>query len=147
MRIGGDYYPNKNSTISYTFSFNDHTETTKEELEYVSPFSRLTKSSSEDVGNHHDHSLSYENKFGTNDRKLSAGVDFNFEEDDVVQYSIQNSSLIDDFNSSITDTDFKEKNESQTFRIDYEDGLNEALSIEIGMKATLKSFSKLISTF
>ena len=49
--------------------------------------------------------------------------------------------LIDDFNSSITDTDFKEKNESQTFRIDYEDGLNEALSIEIGMKATLKSFS------
>ena len=141
LRIGGDYYPNKNSTISYTFSFNDHTETTKEELEYVSPFSRLTKSSSEDVGNHHDHSLSYENKFGTNDRKLSAGVDFNFEEDDVVQYSIQNSSLIDDFNSSITDTDFKEKNESQTFRIDYEDGLNEALSIEIGMKATLKSFS------
>ena len=141
LRIGGDYYPNKNSTISYTFSFNDHTETTKEELEYVSPFSRLTKSSSEDVGNHHDHSLSYENKFGTNDRKLSAGVDFNFEEDDVVQYSIQNSSLIDDFNSSITDTDFKEKNESQTFRIDYEDGLSEALSIEIGMKATLKSFS------
>ena len=141
LRIGGDYYPNKNSTISYTFSFNDHTETTKEELEYVSPFSRLTKSSSEDVGNHHDHSLSYENKFGTNDRKLSAGVDFNFEEDDVVQYNIENSSLIDDFNSSNTDTDFKEKNESQTFRIDYEDGLSEALSIEIGMKATLKSFS------
>ena len=141
LRMGGDYYPNKNSTISYTYSFNDHEETTNEELEYLSPFSRLTKSSSEDFGNHHDHSLSYENKFGTNDRKLSAGVDFNFEEDDVVQYNIENSSLIDDFNSSNTDTDFKEKNESQTFRIDYEDGLSEALSIEIGMKATLKSFS------
>ena len=141
LRMGGDYYPNKNSTISYTYSFNDHEETTNEELEYLSPFSRLTKSSSEDFGNHHDHSLSYENKFGTNDRKLSTGVDFNFEEDDVVQYNIENSSLIDDFNSSNTDTDFKEKNESQTFRIDYEDGLSEALSIEIGMKATLKSFS------
>ena len=141
LRMGGDYYPNKNSTISYTYSFNDHEETTNEELEYLSPFSRLTKSSSEDFGNHHDHSLSYENKFGTNDRKLSAGVDFNFEEDDVIQYNIENSSLIDDFNSSNTDTDFKEKNESQTFRIDYEDGLSEALSIEIGMKATLKSFS------
>ena len=141
LRMGGDYYPNKNSTISYTYSFNDHEETTNEELEYLSPFSRLTKSSSEDFGNHHDYSLSYENKFGTNDRKLSAGVDFNFEEDDVIQYNIENSSLIDDFNSSNTDTDFKEKNESQTFRIDYEDGLSEALSIEIGMKATLKSFS------
>ena len=137
LRMGGDYYPSKSSTISYTYSFNDHTETTNEELEYLAPFSRLIKSNSEDVGNHHDHSLSYENKFGTNDRKLSAGIDINFEEDDVVQ----NSFLIDDFSSGITDTDFKEKNESQTFRVDYEDGLSERLSIETGMKATLKSYS------
>ena len=141
LRMGGDYYASKSSTISYTYSFNDHEETTKEELEYLSPFSRLTKSSSENLGNHHDHSLSYENKFGTNDRKLSAGLDFNFEEDDVVQYSIQNSSLIDDLSSGNTDTDFKEKIESQTFRVDYEDGLSDRLSIEAGMKATLKSFS------
>ena len=106
LRMGGDYYPSKSSTFSYTYSFNDHNETTDEELEYLSPFSRLIKSNSEDFGNHHDHSLSYENKFGTNDRKLSAGIDFNFEEDDVVQ----NSFLIDDFGSGITDTDFKEKN-------------------------------------
>ncbi len=137
LRMGGDYYPSASSTISYTYSFNDHNETTNEELEYLSPFSRLIKSNSEDVGNHHDHSLSYENKFGTNDRKLSAGIDFNFEEDDVVQ----NSFLIDDFGSGITDTDFKEKNESQTFRVDYEDGLSDKLSIETGIKATLKSFS------
>ena len=137
LRMGGDYYPSTSSTISYTYSFNDHNETTNEELEYLSPFSRLIKSNSEDVGNHHDHSLSYENKFGTNDRKLSAGIDFNFEEDDVVQ----NSFLIDDFGSGITDTDFKEKNESQTFRVDYEDGLSDRLSIETGIKATLKSFS------
>ena len=137
LRIGGDYYPSKSSSISYTYSFNDHNETTDEELEYLSPFSRLIKSNSEDIGNHHDHSLSYENKFGTNDRKLSAGIDFNFEEDDVVQ----NSFLVDDFGSGITDTDFKEKNESQTFRIDYEDGLSDRLSIETGIKATLKSYS------
>ena len=141
LRMGGDYYPDKNSTISYTYSFNDHEETTNEELEYLSPFSRLTKSSSEDDGNHHDHSLSYENKFGTNDRKLYAGIDFNFEEDDVVQYSIENSSAIDDFNSGDIDTDFKEKNNSQTYRVDYEDGLSDRLSIETGMKATLKSYS------
>ena len=141
LRMGGDYYPSKSSTFSYTYSFNDHTETTKEELEFYEPFSRLSKSKSEDLGNHHDHSFSYENNFGTKDRKLSAGIDINFEEDDVTQYNIENSSIIDDYNSGSTDTDFKEKNNSQTFRLDYEDGLSDKLSIETGFKTTLKSFS------
>ena len=141
LRMGGDYYPSKSSTFSYTYSFNDHTETTKEELEFYEPFSRLSKSKSEDLGNHHDHSFSYENNFGTKDRKLSAGIDINFEEDDVTQYNIKNSSIIDDYNSGSTDTDFKEKNNSQTFRLDYEDGLSDKLSIEAGFKTTLKSFS------
>ncbi len=90
-RIGGDYYPTKSSTISYTYMYGNHDETTKEQLEYLSPFYRITESKSEDVGIHHDHSLSYENKFGTNDRKLTANLDLNFEEDDIVQYNIENS--------------------------------------------------------
>ena len=137
LRLGGDYYPSKNSTISYTYSFNDHSEKTQEELEYVLPFSRITKSNSEDIGNHHDHSVAYENKFGTNDRKLSASIDLNYEEDDVVQYNID----LDNLQSGVTDTDFKEDNQSQTFRVDYEDKVNEKFSIETGLKATLKSFS------
>ena len=139
-RIGGDYYPNKNSSISYTYMYGNHNETTNEKLEYVSPFSRITESRSENTGLHHDHSLSYENKFGTNDRKLTASIDLNFEEDDIVQYNIENSSIIDDLNNN-SDTNVKEKNESQTFRVDYEDDLSEDLSIETGVKATLKSFS------
>jgi hypothetical protein len=139
-RIGGDYYPNKSSTISYTYMYGNHDETTKEQLEYLSPFYRITESKSEDVGIHHDHSLSYENKFGTNDRKLTASIDINFEEDDIVQYNIENSSIINDLGTN-SDTDVKEKNESQTLRIDYEDDLSESLSIETGVKATLKSFS------
>ena len=67
LRLGGDYYPTKSSTISYTYMFGNHEETTREELDYILPFSRKTESRSEDVGLHHDHSISYENKFGTND--------------------------------------------------------------------------------
>jgi len=140
LRLGGDYYPTKSSTISYTYMFGNHEETTREELDYILPFSRKTESRSEDVGLHHDHSISYENKFGTKDRKLSANLDLNFEEDDIVQYNLENSSIINDFSSN-TDTDVKEKNNSTTFRIDYEDKLNEKTSIETGLKATLKSFS------
>ncbi len=140
LRLGGDYYPTKSSTISYTYMFGNHEETTREELDYILPFSRKTESQSEDVGLHHDHSISYENKFGTKDRKLSANLDLSFEEDDIVQYNLENSSIINDFSSN-TDTDVKEKNNSTTFRIDYEDKLTEKTSIETGLKATLKSFS------
>ena len=140
LRLGGDYYPTKSSTISYTYMFGNHEETTREELDYILPFSRKTESRSEDVGLHHDHSISYENKFGTKDRKLSANLDLSFEEVDIVQYNLENSSIINDFSSN-TDTDVKEKNNSTTFRIDYEDKLTEKTSIETGLKATLKSFS------
>ena len=140
LRLGGDYYPTKSSTISYTYMFGNHKETTREELDYILPFIRKTESRSEDVGLHHDHSISYENKFGTKDRKLSANLDLSFEEDDIVQYNLENSSIINDFSSN-TDTDVKEKNNSTTFRIDYEDKLTEKTSIETGLKATLKSFS------
>ena len=140
MRLGGDYYPSKTSTISYTYMFGHHDEVTKEELEYITPELRKTESKEEDHGLHHDHSISYENKFGTKDRKLTASLDLNFEEDESVQHNVEASSIWDDHTHD-HDTEFKEKNESQTFRIDYEDDLNEALSIETGVKATLKSFS------
>ena len=140
MRLGGDYYPSKSSTISYTYMYGHHDEITREELKYISPINFKTEAKEEDHGIHHDHSISYENKFGTKDRKLAASLDLNFEEDESVQHNVEASSVWDD-HSHDHDTEFKEKNESQTFRIDYEDDLNEALSIETGIKATMKSFS------
>ena len=140
IRLGGDYYPNSNSSISYTYAYGDHGETTKEELAITSPISKIVKSESEDIGKHHDHSVSYENKFGTTDRKLTASLDFNLEEDEVTQSNFENSSLNDDLNTN-QDTDFIEKNNSITFSVDYEDKINEKISIETGFKTNLKSFS------
>jgi hypothetical protein len=140
IRLGGDYYPNSNSSISYTYAYGDHGETTKEELAITSPVSKIIKSESEDIGKHHDHSVSYENKFGTTDRKLTASLDLNLEEDKVTQSNFENSSLNDDLNTN-QDTDFIEKNNSITFSVDYEDKINEKISIETGFKTNLKSFS------
>ena len=140
IRLGGDYYPNSNSSISYTYAYGDHGETTKEELAITSPISKIIKSESEDIGKHHDHSVSYENKFGTTDRKLTASLDFNLEEDEVTQSNFENSSLNDDLNTN-QDTDFIEKNNSITFSVDYEDKINDKISIETGFKTNLKSFS------
>ena len=140
MRLGGDYYPDKSSTISYTYMYGHHDEITREELEYISPINLKTEAKEKDHGLHHDHSISYENKFGTKDRKLAASLDLNFEEDESVQHNIENSSAMDDHTHD-HDTEFKEKNNSLTFRIDYEDELNEKTAIETGVKATLKSFS------
>ena len=140
MRLGGDYYPSKSSTISYTYMYGHHDEITREELKYISPINFKTEAKEEDHGIHHDHSISYENKFGTKDRKLAASLDLNFEEDESVQHNIENSSAMDDHTHD-HDTEFKEKNNSLTFRIDYEDELNEKTAIETGVKATMKSFS------
>lgn len=140
IRLGGDYYPSSNSSVSYTYAFGDHEETTKENLEITSPPSRVIESESVNKGKHHDHSISYENKFGTTDRKLTASLDLNLEEDDVTQSNFENSSLNDDLNTN-QDTDFKEKNNSVTFSMDYEDQINEKISIETGFKTNLKSFS------
>jgi len=139
MRLGGDYYPDKSSTISYTYMYGHHDEITREELEYISPINLKTEAKEKDHGLHHDHSISYENKFGTKDRKLAASLDLNFEEDESVQHNIENSSAMDDHTHD-HDTEFKEKNNSLTFRIDYEDELNEKTAIETGVKATLKIF-------
>ena len=140
VRLGGDYYPNSNSSISYTYAYGDHEETTKENLEITSPPSRVIESESADIGKHHDHSVSYENKFGTTDRKLTASLDLNLEEDEVTQSNFENSSPNDGLNTN-QDTDFKEKNNSVTFSMDYEDQINEKISVEIGLKTNLKSFS------
>ena len=140
IRLGGDYYPSSNSSVSYTYAFGDHEETTKENLEITSPPSRVIESESVNKGKHHDHSISYENKFGTTDRKLTASLDLNLEEDDVTQSNFENSSLNDDLNTN-QDTDFKEKINSVTFSMDYEDQINEKISIETGFKTNLKSFS------
>ena len=91
LRIGGDYYPNSASTISYTYMFGNHFEDTFEEIEYIIPDMYEVESLEEDDGIHHDHSISYENKFGTTDRKLTANLDYNFENDEGIQHNYEHS--------------------------------------------------------
>ena len=143
LRLGGDYYPTSSSTVSYTYLFGNHFEDTFEEIEYIIPDINEVESLEEDDGVHHDHSFSYENKFGTTGRKLTANLDLNYETDEVIQHNYEHSLDAADHSghSHEHDTEFKENNNSITVTVDYEDQLNEKMFIETGFKSTLRSFS------
>ena len=142
LRLGGDYYPSSASTISYTYMFGNHFEDVFQEIEYIIPDMNEVESLEEDDGVHHDHSISYENKFGTTDRKLTANLDYNFETDEGIQHNYEHSLDAADHSghSHDHDTRFKENNNSIVIAVDYEDQVNERLFIETGFKSTLKSF-------
>ena len=143
LRLGGDYYPTSSSTVSYTYMFGNHFEDTFEKIEYIIPDIYDVESLEEDDGVHHDHSFSYENKFGTTDRKLTSNLDLNYETDEGIQHNYEHSLDAADHSghSHEHDTEFKENNNSITVTVDYEDQLNEKMFIETGFKSTLKSFS------
>ena len=143
LRLGGDYYPTSSSTVSYTYMFGNHFEDTFEKIEYIIPDIYDVESLEEDDGVHHDHSFSYENKFGTTDRILTSNLDLNYETDEGIQHNYEHSLDAADHSghSHEHDTEFKENNNSITVTVDYEDQLNEKMFIETGFKSTLKSFS------
>ena len=143
LGLGGDYYPTSSSTVSYTYMFGNHFEDTFEKIEYIIPDIYDVESLEEDDGVHHDHSFSYENKFGTTDRKLTSNLDLNYETDEGIQHNYEHSLDAADHSghSHEHDTEFKENNNSITVTVDYEDQLNEKMFIETGFKSTLRSFS------
>ena len=77
FRFGGDLYLNKVSTISYTGNFNNGIGDKIENIKWTLPtYDTLEISESEDEYNW-GHSISYENKFDSQDKNLNINLDYN----------------------------------------------------------------------
>ena len=128
FRFGGDYYPSKTSTFSYTSTFNQKNQDANENIYWTRPsIDTLIVDESEDENNY-SHSLSYENKFNSQIKKLNISLDYskNIEEE------IENTAESD--NSILNDQD----NDATVIIFDYEDKIFNLFNIETGFKATLK---------
>ena len=128
FRFGGDYYPSKTSTFSYTSTFNQKNQDANENIYWTRPsIDTLIVDESEDENNY-SHSLSYENKFNSQIKKLNISLDFskNIEEE------IENTAESD--NSILNDQD----NDAAVIIFDYENKIFNLFNIETGFKATLK---------
>ena len=144
LRIGGDYYPTKTSTLGYTLDIAEHKELTEEEFDYtantINPelLGEEIHTTEHDDGQHIDHVLTYENKFDNQKQLLKAYVSFSHEIDDVHEHG--GSETEHHTVESENETNAKEHNDNWTLSIDYEDELRENLAIEVGAKTTLRDF-------
>ena len=144
LRIGGDYYPTKASTLGYTLDIAEHKELTEEEFDYtantINPelLGEEIHTTEHDDGQHIDHVLTYENKFDNQKQLLKAYVSFSHEIDDVHEHG--GSETEHHTVESENETNAKEHNDNWTLSIDYEDELRDNLAIEVGAKTTLRDF-------
>jgi len=144
FRIGGDYYPTKESTIGYTLDIAEHKELELEEFDYIAStlnqelVGQTVQTTEHDDGQHMDHVLTYENKFDSQEQLLKAYVSYSHEIDDVHEHGGNEA----DHNSieEGNETTAMEHNDNWTLSIDYEDELRDNLAIEVGAKTTLRDF-------
>ena len=134
FRFGGDLYPTPTSTISYTSTFNTKDQDSREIIETTRPIlSRLDVQENGDE-NEWDHSLSYENKFDTKDRKLNANVSYSYGSEHETEKNLSKEVNIN--NITIKDRhDYK----NTIVSFDYEDKFGKKLALEAGFKTTLKA--------
>jgi len=144
FRIGGDYYPTKESTIGYTLDVAEHKELELEEFDYIANtmnrelVGQKVQTTEHDDGQHMDHVLTYENKFDSQKQLLKAYVSFSHEIDDVHEHGgneAEHNSVEEE-----NETNAMEHNDNWTLSIDYEDEFRDNLAIEVGAKTTLRDF-------
>ena len=127
FRFGGDLYPTPTSTISYTSTFGKRDQDSQEIVETTRPFASILDVQENGVENDWDHSLSYENKFNSKDRKLNADVSYGIGRENETEKTLGNE--VEDHHD----------HKSIIASFDYEDKLGENFDLEAGFKTTLKT--------
>lgn len=145
LRLGGDYYPSKSSTLGYTFDISRHEEIERNEFDYlkntINPaLEGILKTNETDDGLHMDHVLSYENKFDSKAQLLKAFISYSHETDDVLESGKMDSEYGANAFGNLTKA--FENNNNLTASLDYENIYGEKFGYEIGAKATIRDFKK-----
>ena len=127
FRFGGDLYPTPSSTISYTSTFSKRDQDSQEIVETTRPVASILDVRENGLENDWDHSLSYENKFDSKDRKLKVDVSYGIGEENETEENLGN--------------EVKDHHDHKSIiaSFDYEDKLGENFDLEAGFKTTLKT--------
>ena len=126
FRFGGDIYPKPNTTISFTSTFNTQDQDENEIITTIKPVLTTLDWVEEEQESSWDHSLSYENKFDSKDRKLVANASYAFENEKETNSNSGNSLTSSNNNSNVI------------LSFDYEDKLKGEIPFEAGAKSTIR---------
>ena len=127
FRFGGDLYPTPTSTISYTSTFSKRDQDSQEIVKTTRPVASILDVIENGLENDWDHSLSYENKFNSKDRKLNADVSYGIGRENEIEKALGKE--VEDHHD----------HKSIIASFDYEDKLGEKLALEAGFKTTVKA--------
>jgi len=127
FRFGGDFYPTPTSTISYTSTFSKRDQDSQEIVETTRPVASILDVQENGLENDWDHSLSYENKFNSKDRKLNADISYSKGRENETEKTLGNE--VEDHHD----------HKSIIASFDYEDKLGENFDLEAGFKTALKT--------
>ena len=133
FRFGGDIYPNSASTISYTSTFNIKDQDGQEIIETSRPITSILDIKEVEEESNWDHSLSYENKFDSKDKKLNGNLSYSYGSEDETENDLSQ-------NSTGNNSSVKNRNNFQSAiaSLDYENKFGENFALETGFKTTLK---------
>ncbi len=127
FRFGGDLYPTPTTTISYTSTFSKRDQDSQEIVKTTRPVESILDVIENGLENDWDHSLSYENKFNSKDRKLNADISYGIGKENETEKNLGNE--VEDHHD----------HKSIIASFDYEDKLGESFDLEAGFKTTLKT--------
>ena len=127
FRFGGDLYPTPTSTISYTSTFSKRDQDSQEIVETTKPVASRLNVNENGLENEWDHSLSYENKFNSKDKKLNADISYGIGQENETEENLGNEVKDNHDHKSIIAS------------FDYEGKLSEIFDLEAGFKTTLKT--------
>ena len=127
FRFGGDLYPTPTTTISYTSTFSKRDQDSQEIVKTTRPVASILDVIENGLENDWDHSLSYENKFDSKDRKLNADISYGIGRENETEKNLGN--------------EVKDHHDHKSIiaSFDYEDKLGESFDLEAGFKTTLKT--------
>ena len=127
FRFGSDFYPSLSSTISYTTTFGNDTGNRNEIVKRIRPTISSLNIKEESMETDWDHSLSYENNFDSQNKKLNASISYSKGDENETEKNLEQESKDHHMHGNTIAT------------LDYENKLGENLSFETGFKTTLKT--------
>ncbi|MCH7764329.1 MAG: TonB-dependent receptor [Candidatus Marinimicrobia bacterium] len=133
IKLGGDYFLNKKSTLSFSTTYSDHTNSVDEEVHYYRPLDYKIISEESDIGSTRDLDISYSRDYENPLQKLDVDVSYSFSDD----WEKEVYHTVDSDGGYTLETEWET---NLIIKSDYVHPFGEKTIFETGFKSTLKNF-------
>ncbi|MBC8395337.1 MAG: TonB-dependent receptor, partial [Candidatus Marinimicrobia bacterium] len=140
LKLGGDYFLNKKSTLSLSGTYSNHSNTSDEIAHYLYPIEYKIKTDETDIGSTREFDVSYSSDFDDPNQKLDLEVSYSYTDDRQEQQHHEERENVDQDELSEGHSHFNEWRTNMIIKGDYIHPFSEKTILEAGFKSTVKRF-------